>query len=107
MIEAHVKVGENIVTKGRYTVSCDHTVSMLDMANLFGPICQNTKVLPCWNMPKVMVYLAGQFIGVSKKWVDGNIGLGFKVDNTRSIRELGMSYHPAEEVVQAHYLSWL
>ncbi|KAH6982525.1 hypothetical protein EDB80DRAFT_757249 [Ilyonectria destructans] len=91
--EAHLKVGENMATKGRYTVSCDHTVSMLDMANL--------------NMPKVMIYLAGQFIGVSKKWADGNIGLGFKVDNTRSIKELGISYHPAEEVVQAHYLSWL
>ncbi|KAH8651665.1 hypothetical protein BGZ61DRAFT_487676 [Ilyonectria robusta] len=33
-----------------------------------------------------LVYLAGYSMGVSKRWADGNIGLGFKVDNTRSIR---------------------
>ncbi|KAH7109544.1 hypothetical protein EDB81DRAFT_873145 [Dactylonectria macrodidyma] len=104
--EAHVKVGENTATKGRYIISGDHTVSLLDMANFVRPIHQNPKALPCWNMPKVMIYLAGPFIGITKKWADGNVGIGFKVDNTRAIRELGMAYTPAEQVLQTQYRSW-
>lgn len=104
--EAHVRVGENTAVKGRYIISSDHTVSLLEMANLVRPVHQNPKVLPCWNLPKLMVYAAGPFIGISKKWSDANIGIGFKVDNSKSIKELGMSYRSAEEAVQAHYKSW-
>ncbi|EEU34490.1 uncharacterized protein NECHADRAFT_73192 [Fusarium vanettenii 77-13-4] len=105
--EAHVKVGANTATKGRYIISGDHTISLLEMANLVRPIHQNPKVLPCWNLPKLMVYAAGPFIGISKKWSDANMGIGFKVDNSKSIKELGMAYRSAEEAVQEHYKSWL
>ncbi|KAH8768231.1 hypothetical protein F5883DRAFT_418425 [Diaporthe sp. PMI_573] len=105
--EAHVKVGENTAAKGRFIISGDHTVSVLEMANLVRPIHPNPRALPRRNMPKFMIYLAGPFIGISKKWADGNIGIGFKVDNTKSINELGMSYRSAEEVLQTHFRSWL
>lgn len=105
--EAHVKVGENTAATGRFIISGDHTVSVLDMANLVRPIHPNPRALPRRNMPKLMIYLAGPFIGISKKWADGNIGIGFKVDNRRSINELGMSYRSAEEVLQTHFRSWL
>ncbi|KAH7222655.1 uncharacterized protein BKA55DRAFT_584793 [Fusarium redolens] len=53
-----------------------------------------------------MVYAAGPFIGVSKKWSSANLSTPFKVDNTRSIRELGLKYRPIEESFQAYYESW-
>lgn len=105
--EAHVKAGENPAANGRYIIASDHSVSLLDMANFVRPLHQQPKLLPSRNLPKLLVYAAGPFIGVSKKWVSGNIGIGYKVDHSKSVRELGISYRPMEEVVQSHYKSWL
>jgi hypothetical protein len=40
------------------------------------------------------------------KWVSRNIGISYKVNNGKSIRELGLSYRPAEQLLKDHYLSW-
>ncbi|KAH7247259.1 dihydroflavonol-4-reductase [Fusarium redolens] len=104
--EAHVKAGEDTSLKGRFIVSGDRAIPLLEMAGFVRPIHKNPKALPCWNLPTLMVYAAGPFIGVSKKWSSANLSTPFKVDNTRSIRELGLKYRPIEESFQAHYKSW-
>ncbi|KAH6689734.1 dihydroflavonol-4-reductase [Plectosphaerella plurivora] len=104
--EAHVAVGENVSHKGRFIVSGDHTIPLLEMAGFIRPVHKTPKVLPRWNFPALMVYVSGPFIGISKKWAAANLSTNFKVDNTRSIRELGLRYRPAQESFQAHYRSW-
>ncbi|KAF2017728.1 cinnamoyl-CoA reductase [Aaosphaeria arxii CBS 175.79] len=104
--EAHVKAGENVDAKGRYIVASEQSLSLLDMANYVRPVHRQPKLLPTRNLPKLMVYAAGPFIGVSMKWVSGNIGIGYKVDHSRSVNELGVAYRPLEEVFRAHYLAW-
>ncbi|PYH48557.1 NAD(P)-binding protein [Aspergillus saccharolyticus JOP 1030-1] len=106
--EAHCKAGTSATAKGRrYLIAGDHTVGLLEMAELVRPIHRDPRVLPTRNLPKIMVYLAGPFIGVSRSWVSRNIGVNFKVDNGRSVRELGMAYIPVEKVVRDHYEAWL
>ncbi|KAF7590863.1 hypothetical protein BBP40_002277 [Aspergillus hancockii] len=105
--EAHVKVGTNPSAKGRYIIAGDHSIGLLEMAEFARPFHRNPKVLPSRNLPKFMIWAIGPFIGVSRKWVARNIGIRFKVDNSRSVHELGISYRPAEQVVKDHYESWL
>lgn len=105
--EAHVKAGEIPSAKGRYIIANDHSLSILDMANLVRPIHKQPGLLPSRNLPKLLVYAVGPFMGLSMKWVAGNIGIGYKVNNQRSIRELGIVYRPMNEIVQGHYHSWL
>lgn len=104
--EAHVRAGENVDAKGRYIIASEHSLSLLDMANYVRPVHTQPKLLPTRNLPKLMVYAAGPFIGVSMKWVSGNIGIGYKVNRSRSVEELGIKYHPLEEVFRAHYAAW-
>ncbi|KAH6988147.1 dihydroflavonol-4-reductase [Ilyonectria sp. MPI-CAGE-AT-0026] len=104
--EAHVKAGEDASLKGRFIVSGDRAVSLLEMAGLVRPVHKNPKALPRWNLPSLMVYAAGPFIGITKKWSAANLSTPFKVDNQKSLRELGLKYRPIEESFQAHYKSW-
>lgn len=104
--EAHVTVGENKATKGRYIISGDRSIPLLEIANLVRPVHKNPKLLPKWNLPTLMVYAAGPFIGISKKWSSANLSIPFKVDNHRSRNELGLVYRSAEETVQAHHAAW-
>jgi dihydroflavonol-4-reductase len=104
---AHVAAGEDTATKGRYLVASAHTSSLLDLAAIVRPIHHRPRVLPSRTLPKVMIYLAGPFMGLSKTWVDRNIGYQFALDNSRSRTELGIEYRPTEETVKDHYEAWL
>ncbi|RAL08911.1 NAD(P)-binding protein [Aspergillus homomorphus CBS 101889] len=105
--EAHVRAGTSATATGRYLIAGDRTVGLLELAEIVRPVHRDPKVLPARNLPKVMVYLAGPFIGVSRSWIARNIGVDFKLDNKRSVKELGMSYLPVEKVVEDHYEAWV
>ena len=105
--EAHVIVGEDTATKGRFIIASDRSLSLLDMANAVRPAHKTPNVLPTRNLPKLMVYAAGPFMGLSMKWVSRNIGIGFKVDNRRSFLELKIKYRPLKDTMADHYNQWL
>jgi nucleoside-diphosphate-sugar epimerase len=105
--DAHIRAGKNPSAKGRYIIAGDHSICLLDMADYVRPIHRSPRDLPTRNLPKFLVYAAGPFIGLSMKWVARNIGIRYKVNNNKSILELGISYRPAEQVLKDHYLSWL
>jgi hypothetical protein len=48
----------------------------------------------------------GPFWGLSRDYMRKHLGIGFKIDNTRSIEELGITYQPLEETLIDHYRSW-
>jgi len=104
--EAHVKAGENAEAKGRYIIASEQSLSLLDMAKYVRSVHKQPKLLPTCSLPKLLVYAAGPFIGVSMKWVSRNIGIGYKVDRSRSVDELGIIYRPLEEVFADHYAAW-
>ncbi|KAH7063834.1 cinnamoyl-CoA reductase [Paraphoma chrysanthemicola] len=104
---AHVRAGELTTAHGRHVIASDRSLSLLELANLVRPIHEQPKLLPNRNLPKLMVYAAGPFMGLTMKWVSNNIGVGFLVNNSKSITELQMEYRPLEKVLQDHYKSWL
>lgn len=105
--EAHVRAGEDRAKSGRFIIASDRSYSLLDMANLVRPFHENPKLLPCHNLPKLMVLTAAPFMGLPMKWVSRNIGIGYNVNNNRSRNELGIRYRPAEETLRDHYQAWL
>ena len=104
--EAHIRAGSSRSAKGRYVVAGDFSVSRLDMANMVRPYHRESKILPTRSLPKLMIYAAGFFMGLSMKWVARKIGISYKVDNSRSIKELGIHYRPKEETMRDHYMAW-
>ncbi|KAF3385292.1 Tetraketide alpha-pyrone reductase 2 [Penicillium rolfsii] len=104
--EAHIRAGKSPSAKGRYIIASDKSICLLDMANYVRGIHQKPESLPTRNLPKILVFAAGPFIGLPMKWVSRNIGISYKVNNSKSIRDLGLSYRPAGELLKDHYLSW-
>ncbi|TGO44960.1 hypothetical protein BCON_0438g00050 [Botryotinia convoluta] len=105
--EAPVKAGETPNANGRYIIDGDHSLSILDMANLVRPIHKRPSLLPKKNLPKLILFAVGPFMGLSWKWIGANIGIGYKVNHQKSVRELGLVYRPVENIVRDHYQSWL
>ncbi|PWY89163.1 NAD(P)-binding protein [Aspergillus heteromorphus CBS 117.55] len=105
--EAHLRAGTSSTAKGRYLITNGDNLSLLQMAALVRPFHHNPKVLPRRSLPKILVYAAAPFVGVSMKFVARNAGICFQADNGKSVRELGMSYRSTEEMLRDHYEEWL
>lgn len=57
---------------------------------------------PSRTMPKWLVWLVGPMIdeAFSRKWVSQNIGHTWSADNSKAVRELGLTYMPIEKSIQ-------
>ncbi|EHA23278.1 hypothetical protein ASPNIDRAFT_173972 [Aspergillus niger ATCC 1015] len=106
--EAHVRAGNMPNSNGRYIIAgSGETFSLLELANMARSVHRDPRVLPNRNLPRVIVYLAGPFVGASRGWISRNLGVRFSVDNGRSVRELGMEYRPVEGAIKDHYETWV
>lgn len=104
--QAHVVAGEDVSTKGRYIIASAQSLSILELANAVRPVHKTPSVLPTRHVPKMMMYVVGPFMGFSIKWVSKNVGIGFKVDNHRSIEDLKIRYRPLADTMADHYNQW-
>jgi hypothetical protein len=57
--------------------------------------------------PKVMVKAVAPVVGLTRKFVDRNVGYPLAFDNSRSQEELGLTYRPVEQTVTEHFQQML
>ena len=93
LAEAHLKAAFVPQAKGRHIIS-GHNTDLLTMAMTLLDKYGNKYPIPRKAAPKWLVWLLAPFIGggMTRKIVSKNINLPWKGDNSKSIRELGMSY---------------
>jgi hypothetical protein len=48
----------------------------------------------------------GPAFGLTQDYIRKHLGIRFRVDNSRSVRELGISYRPVEETLLDHDEAW-
>ncbi|KAJ0104057.1 hypothetical protein J7T55_006983 [Diaporthe amygdali] len=102
---AHIKA-ELKEAYGRYIVGPPKTTTFLEISKHFKRLRNGTPWLPSFQLPTPLVRIVGPLFGLSQKWISGNLGVKFAVDNTRSISELGLNYRSLEETLNDHYVSW-
>ena len=100
LAEAHYRAGFTPEAKGRYIVSGHNS----DLADLAAPLREHFGTaypFPTRTMPKWLVWLVGPLANkaMTRKAVSLNVGLPWKGDNSKGVRELGLSYRPLEETV--------
>ena len=95
--EAHFKAGFTPEAKGRHIVS-GHNTWFPEMAQTLQPKYGDNYPIPKKEMPKWLVWLAGPMINkaITRKFVSRNIGYPFVADNSKSKKELGLTYRPLE-----------
>jgi len=100
LAEAHYRAGFRPAAKGRYIVS-GHNSDLADLAIPLRSRYGDRYPIPKRTMPKWLIWLVGPMIDktLTRKMIRRNIGLPFRADNGKGIRELGLSYRPVEETV--------
>jgi nucleoside-diphosphate-sugar epimerase len=100
--EAHVRALYTAGAAGRYIVSAGE-LSMLGIARLLRPKYGRYR-LPSVELPKPLVWLLGPVsAGVTRKFVQKNVGMPVRFDTRRGQRELGLSYRPLGQTVNAQF----
>ncbi len=100
LAEAHYRAGFTPEAKGRYIVS-GHDSDLADLAVPLREHFGTAYPFPTRTMPKWLVWLVGPLVNkaMTRKAIRLNVGLPWKGDNSKSVRELGISYRPLEETV--------
>jgi dihydroflavonol-4-reductase len=100
LAEAHYRAGYTPEAKGRYIVS-GHNSDLADLAIPLRDHFGTAYPFPKRTMPKWLVWLVGPMANkaMTRKVVSLNIGLPWKGENSKGVRELGLTYRPLDETV--------
>ena len=95
---AHLAAAFTPQAKGRHII-LGHESDLFEMAQTLIPKYGDKYPLPRKAMPKWLVWLVAPMVNkaMTRKIVSLNVNVPWKGDNSKSIRELGMTYRPLEE----------
>ncbi|NJM99916.1 MAG: NAD-dependent epimerase/dehydratase family protein [Phormidesmis sp. RL_2_1] len=98
--EAHLCAGFTPKAEGRYIISAANS-SFPEIAQILRDRFGNALPFPKGTAPKWLIWLIGPMIDktLSRKVLARNIGYPVKIDNSKSIRELGITYRPVQETL--------
>ncbi|MFE5818797.1 NAD-dependent epimerase/dehydratase family protein [Streptomyces sp. NPDC056479] len=104
--DAHIAAAENPDAKGRYIVASETMTSFHEMSRILRTRYPRDLRLPRTALPHWPVRVLGPAFGLSQDYIRKHLGIRFRVDNSRSVSELGITYRPIEETVLDHYEAW-
>jgi dihydroflavonol-4-reductase len=104
--QAHIAAARTPGAQGRYILAEREMISFLEIAKTFRRIKASPRFLPRNQIPLLLVKLIGPLFGLSQEYIRNHVGIRFPIDNSRSIRELGITYRPVQETLRDHYRSW-
>ena len=99
---AHIAAGFTPAAHGRYIASSE-VVSMLDLSRALRARFGSRLSFPSRELPKFLIKLAAPVGGLSRKFVERNVGWPLCFDNSRTVAELGITFRPAAESVVEHF----
>ena len=104
---AHIKAGFNPNAKGRHIVNSANT-TLLEMGAKLRARFGNQGKFPKAKAPKLLIWLFGPIAGgLTRKFVERNVGHRYGFDNAKSRNELGLSYRTLDDTLADHYQQML
>jgi nucleoside-diphosphate-sugar epimerase len=104
--DAHIAAAENPDAKGRYIVAAPTMTSFHEMSRIVRTRYPRDLRLPRTALPHWPVRILGPAFGLTQDYIRKHLGIRFRVDNSRSVHELGITYRPIEQTVLDHYQAW-
>lgn len=100
LAEAHLAVAYTPAATGRHIIS-GHDTSLLEMAATLLPKYGSDYPIPRRVLPKWLIWLVAPMVapGTSRRIVSRNFGYPWRGDNSKSVRELGMTYRPLADTM--------
>ena len=97
--KAHLAAAFIPKANGRHITS-GHNTDIFEMFKLLKGQFGKDYGIPKSAAPKFLVWLIGPFMGIDRKVVSNNVNHVWKADNSKSINELEISYHPLKETME-------
>ncbi len=93
--EAHMIAGFTPSAQGRYITS-GYNTNFPKLAEILRAQFGESYPFPKSTLPKALIWLIGPLLdgSMTRKIIARNVGVPFGVDNSKSIRELGLTYRP-------------
>lgn len=99
---AHVKAGFAPAAQGRHITNAA-TTTPLAMGRMLRARFGDGYRFPRFTAPKLMIWLAAPFVGLTRKFVRQNVGYRIGFDNRKSREALGLVYRPLEQTLADHF----
>lgn len=99
LAEAHFAAGFTPEAKGRYIISSED-INLHQMALLLHKKFGDRYPIPNKKVPKFLFWLLAPIVTkgkMTRKTVSRNVEIDYHFDNSKSVRELGISYRPVEQ----------
>ena len=103
---AHISAANRPQAQGRYILAEKDMISFVEISRIIREIHRRPWLLPRHQVPDAVVRLIGPFFGLTQDYIRKHLGIRFKVDNQRSVDELGVVYRPIAQTLHEHYRSW-
>ncbi len=106
--EAHYKAGFTPQAKGRHIISNERK-TFLQMADSLRRQFGDKYPFPKMEIPKPILWLVGPLVNeaLSRKMISRNMNYPWKVDNSKSKKELGIKYRPFDESIHDFFLQMI
>lgn len=105
--QAHIAAARDPSAAGRYILAANEMTSLVEMSRILRKVHKLPVLLPKYQLPNWLVMTFGPWWGLGRDYMRKHLGIRFKIDNARSIRELGIAYRPIEQTLIDHYQGWL
>ncbi|KAF0690012.1 Aste57867_18574 [Aphanomyces stellatus] len=93
---AHILALQTATASGRYLLF-GQICSMQEFAAVFRAKFPTAKHIPTWTVPNWVAWLASfKESRATGQYMRSNVGFPFEADNSKSTRELGMTYRPVQ-----------
>lgn len=98
---AHLLAAFTPEASGRYITSA-HNTNVLEIAMTLQPKYGNSYPLPKSALPKWLLVLIGPMVNkaFSRKFIRNNVNVAWKADNSKILKELGISFRPMKETME-------
>jgi dihydroflavonol-4-reductase len=92
---AQYAAGFSPKAEGRHIISAENT-DFLSLAMILRKKFGNAYPLPKSIMPKFVIWIVAPVVGFKRKMINFNVGYKWRVDNSKSITQLGVKYRPVD-----------
>ncbi|MBK8397969.1 MAG: NAD-dependent epimerase/dehydratase family protein [Leptospiraceae bacterium] len=99
---AHILAGFTPTAKGRH-ISCTDSIELYGLAEYLREKFTDKYPFPKWKVPYFMVWLFGPILGFSHEYVEKNIGIPVKFDNSYTQKDLGLKFTDIKQTVCDHF----
>jgi len=96
---AHMLGFEKEDAEGRHILA-ERVMKIMALAHIIKTLYPGQFKLPLMQAPKFMLYMVGWMFGLSRRFIQKNVGHSIRLNNEKSMKQLGLTYTPIETTIR-------